>query len=210
MISYAQRVAGTREDAEPYLSIRLATAAGLAFSGGEPVDADVLRIVEAKGVSAEDLFGFYVLRQIEQWEREGKISNPTDPAIDKLIRDFAAGFQSSAGVSAQALSAVSTFEGWRAWYNSVNGVDYASGYRHEDAYPSSPENNRASNGLSDKVADARDQHIIVVIASALRSHDNVLVVYGGSHNVIEGPALDAAFGSHRDIKVTRALHPKMH
>jgi hypothetical protein len=204
MVDYAKRVAGGREDAEPYLSIRLATAAGAAFSGGEPSDTDVLRIVKTEGMSTEDLFGFYVVRQIEQWEREGRISGPNDPGLDTQIKRFAPIFERDAGVSAPEVSTVATADGWKAWYRAVNGVAYATSYRHEDAYPSSPGSTRATNRMSDKVADARDHYIIGVIDRALRIHDNVLVVYGASHNVVEGPALDAAFGGSRDLEATRS------
>ena len=203
MIEYSKRVDGSREDAEPYLSIRLATAAGAAFSGGEPSDSDVLRIVKTEGMSTEDLFGFYVVRLIEQWEREGRISGPNDPGLDKQIKAFAPIFERDAGVSAQEVSTVATAEGWKAWYRAVNGIDYARGYRHEDAYPSGS-SSRATNRMSDKVADARDHYIIGVIARALSTHDNVLVVYGASHDVVEAPALEAAFGASSELKVTPA------
>ena len=197
IIDYSRQVAGTREDGEDYLAVRLAVAGGAGFSGGEPTDADVLRTVKATGMSATDLFGFYVLRQIEQWEREGRISGPSDPQVATQIDRFAAAFEADATVAAGELSDVATAGGWKAWYRAVNKVTFERGYRHEDAYPSGAAS-RATNRMSDAVNDARDRHIVSVIARALRTHDNVLVVYGASHNLVEGPALKA-FGKPRRL-----------
>jgi hypothetical protein len=201
MVEFARRVAGAREDGEPFLAIRLATDLGAGFTGGEPTDSDVLRGVTPKGMSASDLFGFYVLRQIEQWEREGRISGPRDPMLDEQIKRFSVNFASNTGVPPEELSAVATLDGWKAWYRSVNGIEFERGYRHEDAYPSTV-GSRATNAMDDKVTDVRDQYIVGVIAGALDAHDNVLVVYGGSHNVVQAPALEAAFGRPSTIKVT--------
>ncbi len=194
MIEYARQTQDTREDGEDLLAVRLAVASGAGFSGGEPMDADVLRAVTSSGMSAADLFGFYVLRQIEQWEREGRISGPGDPGLAKQIELVAAEFETNTGVPVADLSAVATLDGWMSWYRAANGVGYEQGYRHEDAYPSGA-NTRATNRMSDEVNDARDRYVISVIARALRTHDTVLVVYGASHNVVETPALEAAYGA---------------
>ncbi len=190
MLDYSRHVAGTPEDAEPFLAIRLAVEVGAGFSGGEPTDVEV---AAASGLSLTDLFGFYVLRQIEQWEREQRISGPTDPRLGHQIEAYAPIFAADTGVSAQAVSGVATLEGWSAWYRRVDGVPFAQGYRHEDAYPTGS-GARPTNRMSDQVADVRDRHIVAVVARALAAHDNVLVVYGASHQVVEGPALKAAFG----------------
>jgi len=67
-------VGGQRPDAQGLLpegetvpTVRGALAAGSIIVGGEPSDADVRRIAATRGVSDEDLLGFYVLRVVPQW-----------------------------------------------------------------------------------------------------------------------------------------------
>jgi hypothetical protein len=200
MIAYAQQVAGTPGDAEPYLAIRLAVKAGIGFSGGEPTDAQVVREVAAFGLTPADVLGCYILRLIEQWEREERISGPADPRLGKLVEQTASSFAASAGVSFQTVSSVATLDGWKSWYRKLNGVSFKEGYRHDDAYPSGP-HTRPSRGMSDAIDDVRDRHIVSVIFRTLKAHQDVLVIYGASHSVVEGPALTAAFGPPRRLRM---------
>jgi len=97
------------------------------------------------------------------------------------------------GDTAPDFSAVASLGGFKAWYRRVNGLPFETGYRHDDAYPSEP-GARPSRRIEDTISDARDRHIISVIARALETHDRVLVIYGASHSIVERPALEAAFG----------------
>lgn len=194
MIGYAAEMEGTPGDFEPLLTIRLAAEAGIPFVGGEPVDKSVLEDVTASGVTAEDLFGYYIVRQIDQWVQSGEASSYSDPAIDALIADYAASFTGDTGLSAGDLANVSTFDAFRIWYEKTNGLPYATGFRPEDAWPTSPETDRQTNRLSNRVADVRDRHLQGVLSDALSEFDRVLIVYGASHHLVHAQALESAFG----------------
>jgi hypothetical protein len=201
MLSYARQVAGGPADAEPYLAIRLAAEAGVGFSGGEPSDSDVLAAVRADGLSADDLFGYYVLRNIEQWRREQRIAGPHDDvALDHRIRELAPIVAYNAGVSTDSLAQVATLDGFKTWYQATNGVAFDTEYRVEDSYPTTSTTTRATNRISDRVNDARDRYILATISAAVRGHGTVLVVYGASHLAVEAPALDSAFGPAHVVK----------
>ncbi len=194
LLRYALDAERTPGDFEPLLTIRLAAAAGAPFVGGEPVDSEILTAVAAQGVGAADLFGHYVVRQIDQWVQSGEASSSQDPIIAELIGAYAARFAEETGVGLDALVEVSAFGAFRRWYERTNGVPYATGFRPEDAWPSSPATNRRTNHISNPVADVRDRHLQRVMAGALREFDRVLIVYGASHHSIHAPALEAAFG----------------
>jgi len=193
LVEHSSKVEGTPGDAEPYLSVRLATKAGVPLVGGEPTDREILAAVIREGMSVGDLFAFYVLRQIEQWRREQRIDGPGDVRRDPLIRGFAATFALDVGISVDTLGPVATLSGFKSWYQATNGVAFDGGYRPDDAHPSDA-NPRPSRQMSDKVADVRDRFIVTVIDEAMQEHGAVIVVYGGSHHLIQSPALDAAFG----------------
>lgn len=194
LVDHATSVVGTPGDAEPYLSVRLAQASGVPFVGGEPDDAQILAEVRTKGMSAGDLFALYVLRQIEQWVREGELTAHSDPALDARIRNFALAFARDAKVGPGEIAAVATADGFKAWYKKTNALDFDAGYKPEDAWPVTGPHRRPTNHLTVKLSDARDKHILSVIGDALTRHETVLVVYGFSHHDIQAPALEAAFG----------------
>lgn len=194
LLEHSPKVAGTPADAEPYLSVRLAQASGTPFVGGEPDDSDVLAEAKTKGLTTHDVFAFYVLRKIPQWLREGKLKSHTDPALETLIRKFAAAFARDAKVGMDEVADTASVGAFKAWYKKTNGTDFETGFREQDSWPTSPESNRPTNRLSDIVADARDKHIVTVVDQALSDHGVVLVVYGASHFDIQSPAFEAAFG----------------
>lgn len=194
LIDHAASVAGTPGDAEPYLAVRLAQATGAPFVGGEPDDAQILAEVKTKGMTSRDLFALYVLRQIEQWMREGKLAAHTDPALDARIRAYAPMFARDAKIAPEEIAPVATAQGFKAWYKTTNALDFDAGYKPEDAWPVTGPHRRATNHLTVKMSDARDKHILSVVDAALTRHANVLVVYGFSHHDIQAPAFEAAFG----------------
>ena len=194
LIAHSAKVAGTPGDAEPYLSVRLAQAAGVPFIGGEPDDSDILAEVRTKGMTARDMFATYVLRQIEQWVRETKLTSHRDPKLDALIRDYAKPFARDAKISLAEISDIATIDTFKAWYKATNGAAFDTAYKPEDAWPITPESNRPTNRLIVVISDARDKHILGVINRSLETKPVVLVVYGASHLDIEAPALEAAFG----------------
>ncbi|MEZ5997888.1 MAG: hypothetical protein R3B98_04275 [Hyphomonas sp.] len=191
---YAAEVAGTPGDAEPYFAVRLAQAAGVAFVGGEPTDAAVVAAATRAGMSAADVFGYYIVRLIPQWMRSETLSAADDERLDTEIRSYAAQFAEDADIDISALADVDTIDTFKAWYSAKNGLDFQTGYRPEDAWPSGAlPDPRVTNRLADIVSDAREQHIVSVIAGAVEKHNTVLVVYGGSHHLVQAPAFEKAF-----------------
>lgn len=195
LVEHSKSVANTPGDAEPYFSIRLALNANVKFIGGEPNDSDILAAVKSQGWSADDLFALYVLRQIEQWKRSQEIGAHTDPKLRDSIAQYAVIFARDAVVPPSEFAAVSTLEGFKSWYKRVNGVDFETGYRPEDAWPPSDSSNRKSNAMTAAISDVRDRHILSVIDASLKANGEVMVVYGASHHDIQAPALEASYGA---------------
>jgi hypothetical protein len=145
-------------------------------------------------MSPADVFGYYIVRLIPQWMRSETLSAADDEKLDTEIRAYAIQFAQDAGVDLDALAEVDTLIGFKTWYAARNGLDFQTGFRPEDAWPSGAlDDQREMNRLSDIVSDARDQHIVSVIAGAVDAHDTVLVVYGGSHHLVQAPAFEKAF-----------------
>ena len=102
---------------------------------------------------------------------------------------------SSLQLSARQALAMDTLAEFEAWYEAVNGVPFQSGYLQEDSAPLSSTNARRTNEMSRLIGIARDEKMLDVIAHALNGHDNVLVIYGASHHVVQSKALEAMLGT---------------
>lgn len=195
IVDHANAVNETPSDAEAFLAIRLAMQANAKFQGGEPSDKQIMDIVSNGSITPTDLLGFYIVRQIPQLIRQEKIDDHNDPHLNEVIFNMVGSFSEQTGISIAELAAVDGVADFSEWYKTTNGVSFKDGYREEDSWASvtDPEFFRTTNRIANAVGNARDQHIIGIIDNAIRKHDTVLIVYGGSHHTIQDPALIAAF-----------------
>lgn len=203
LIELASEMQGTPADAESLFTIRQIVEKGAIFTGGEPSDKQILDEISEDDFSPVDLLGFYIVRQIPQLIRQEKISDANDVRLRDAIFNMVGSFSSETGVPIEELQAVDGLESFYAWYLATNGVAFKENYRDQDSWPGvkSLVEPRTTNKISDRVANARDFHIIGIIDNALSEFDTVMVVYGFSHHTIQKPVLQAAFGedtvSHR-------------
>ena len=160
--------------------------------GGEPSDADVLTLATATatGVTAEDVLGFYVLRVVPQWLREGEVERPTDPGLRALVEAELAAQRPRLGLGADVLP---SYESWAGWYARTNGRPLGGGFQTEEVGPLS-DGPHGTNRVAYAVSRARDAFLLDRIAEHLGRGEAVLVVYGASHLTILRPALDALLG----------------
>lgn len=90
-------------------------------------------------------------------------------------------------------SILPSFADWAHWYATTNhrpiGVDFdteETGPRVDGRFP--------SNKIAAVIAGARDAHLHRLIVAHLEANESVIVVYGGSHLMMQRPALDAVLG----------------
>ena len=76
---------GLLPEGETVPTVRGALASGSIIVGGEPSDADVRRSAAARGVSDEDLLGFYVLRVVPQWLSQREFDDLSSTRATALI-----------------------------------------------------------------------------------------------------------------------------
>lgn len=194
MIEYATQAKGTLGDFEALLTVRQAAGSNIAFIGGEPSDNFIVKEVMKHGVDTQNLFGYYILRQIDQWVQSGEINSFNDPKMDSLIDAYAQRFIEDTGVTEITLDKIDSLYEFAAWYRNTNKVPFSDSYRPEDVWPTSPDTARETNRLSDIVANARDRHLQTVMSDALSNYDRLLIVYGASHQLIHAEALEKGYG----------------
>lgn len=193
MIELANTVSGTPQDNEAMLSIRETIAMDSVFIGGEASDLEIDEALSPLGFSRRDQFYYYCLRAIEGWIGGGRIVDHLDPALTQQIEALAQTLSPQMQSALRDADVDFSVQGLAQWYSEINGVEYQASFRFGDAYFTDPALSRGTNKLAIALADMRDGHILTVIDQALRSHDSVLVVYGGSHHTVQKRAIVAAY-----------------
>lgn len=160
------------------------------FWGGEPHDLAVKARLFARGISGEDLLGFYVLRNIPQWVREKKIADAADAKLATLIDAALATNRETLQLSAETLP---DFAAWSAWYARINGKPIGTDFVTEEVGPLS-DGSFGSNRIAYAISRARAAYLHDLVVEHLNRRRSVLVVFGASHLMIHRPALDAVLG----------------
>lgn len=158
--------------------------------GGEADDVDVKAKLLATGVSAQDILGFYALRNIPQWIGERRIENAGDPRLQSLVVEALARDRRTLALPPNILPG---FADWAAWYKALNGKSIGSGFVTEEVGPLA-DATFGTNRIAYALSRVRDAYLHELIIKHLNAGESVLVVFGGSHLMIQRPALDAALG----------------
>jgi hypothetical protein len=173
---------------EPAYTAAHAMDHGAPFVGGEPDEPAVVRAVLERGFSADDLLGYYVVRQLPQFRREGRLEGE---GFEPSFRHFVSAMGEKAG-----LGDVTRFtpDRFREWYAAKQGkaFDLATFEdREADPVTTGPYTTQKMGAI---VGVERDRFIVQSIARHLAADLDVLVVYGGSHYPTQLPALESLVG----------------
>jgi hypothetical protein len=160
-----------------------------AFYGAEPDDLAVKAALLAAGFTPEDVLGFYVTRQIPQWERDGTLLQKSFDTAYLNFRDtFGRKLELDAGV-------LPTPESFREWFAKKNGeIFHARDVGTETVAPY-VDGTVFTQKMSAVVGKVRDQHVVRVIDDMLEKKKSILVIFGASHYLTQRPALEATLGA---------------
>lgn len=171
---------------ESAFTAQMAWAHGIPFIGAEPTDKEVFLEVRRNAYTLNDFLGFYFVRQIPQYHRQGEMAN-----IMTLFNSFMFEIHKELGLLHYKGFEFSDF---LKWYSEKNGQTFD----HEkiDSETSAPlkDGRLFTQRISHVVGLARDRYIVEVISKQLRKHHKVLVVFGKSHLAQEQIAIETAMG----------------
>ncbi len=181
---------GLLPSGETFPAVRGAVEAGSKLLGGEPDDADVRRMTSRLGVTDQDLLGFYVLRVVPQWLSQKKFDDLESSDATDLIGHQLERSRKELGLGTGVLQSAEAWRSWRLLKNpkaSLKTVDVEeTGPLADGPWP--------TNAIAASISRARDTHLYEVTKQQLISHDKVMVIYGGSHALIQYPALTVLLG----------------
>jgi len=159
--------------------------------GGEAQDTDVKARVLAQGLSSADILGFYVLRNIPQWMRERQLQSAGDPRLKPLVEQALVQSREKLQLAPDVLP---SFERWAEWYKALNGKPIDATFATEEVGPLA-DGKFGTNKIAYAVSRVRDAYLHELVVDHLDKGESVLVVFGGSHLMIQRPAFDAVLGS---------------
>lgn len=172
---------------EPAYAALKARDLGIPFLGGEPDEEDVIREAREAGFSAEDMAGFYFVRQIPQFVRDGSVRSAS---LGELYDTFLPRMREELKLEPEDFG----FREFLAWYETANGktLDLQT-FDSEETAPLARGEYRTQR-ISHVIGMARDRFVVRLTARLLERHDRVLVVFGRSHLAQQRPALEEMLG----------------
>lgn len=181
---------GVLEGGEPLVAIRGARSHSISVLGGEPDDNEIKSSLLSKGISNEDLLGFYTLRSIPQWILQQRISGPGDAKVWPLIDDELNYNRTRLQLSSTVLP---NRDAWLRWYRDTNGKAFGNTFKDEVVGPLADGKFR-TNTIGANIERVRDAFLIETIAQQWNLRQDIIVVFGESHYMRDRAALDEMFG----------------
>ncbi|MBU1239993.1 hypothetical protein KKF84_04400 [Myxococcota bacterium] len=153
----------------------LARQKGIPFLGGEPSRRQLQRDLQKKGFTTSDVIYFFMVANVlSHWRQGGTIMTDQEGYMARALADSRRGFQLKE-------TAKLSVERFRRWYALGNGRAFRLGSvsRRECApLKTSP---LKTNRISHAWEQARNAHLLVLIAKSAEKWKRILVVYGGGH-----------------------------
>ena len=152
------------------------------LTSGEPKEKTIALKLEEAGFSRQDLVGFYLVRIIPQWRRRGTLRKTK---IEEQIENQLEKYRKRVGLKDKF-----RYSDFVTWYQRyMESPKSFLDLNADDTAPHGGPDATYVNKISHQVGIVRDREIVRKNASILNKNKNVLVVFGGSHLVIQEPAL---------------------
>ncbi|TBR20671.1 hypothetical protein EPO15_12445 [bacterium] len=184
---------GFRDTSESPYAMWLAAKAKVPARGGEPTDKMVLAEVLKRGYTARDMLGFFTVRMVPGWRRDGVIPDEESfraKAVEELADDRRRlGVKEPFGYAALL-----------KWYAQQGAEVPLREARYQDMGPERGEQSTRLQKISFAVDQVRQARFNSQLEDLLNRFDRVLVVYGGSHLCRERAMLEKALGAPTNVK----------
>lgn len=173
----------------------LASENKVPFVAGEPTDLTILKHIQKRSYTVDDLVGFYIIRLIPQWRRKNILQN--EDLENRIVRV-------ANKILRENLSIDDSYSWVRfnSWYKKKLEDQFDPSKITEDSIsPRIDKNPTFLNILSHEIGMARERHIVKIIETTINQYDRVLVIYGAGHLVKQRAVLADMFGTHKDEKL---------
>ncbi|MDA9951338.1 hypothetical protein N9D31_02070 [Oligoflexaceae bacterium] len=181
---------------ESFFAIDQAVQNGGEFISGEPSEEYIQHFLAKSGFSKTDILGFYMVRQIPQMKRHDEFSKKDFPKeCERVLSHYR-----------KRLGMVAAFscDDFKKWYEAhmkkpKNFLDIDN----NDSAPHGGKDATYVQRISHQVGIARDRTIVKRIETMMNQFDRVLIVYGGSHYLLQEKSLTGALGKPAFFKAVK-------
>ena len=175
------------EAGEPGFALKLAVDKNIDVMSPEPRFSDELESLEEQGFSRDEIFAYYFYRMIPQWHRQEDKSD-----VREYLASTVKALKQSTGWEDYDFSFDHAIEiGKKLWGEDMSLED--ENFFDDRVDPIPWEEKRDSQDAVNLVARAssryRDQYMVQQIGEVLKAHKRPFVVFGGSHAVMQEPAI---------------------
>ena len=184
---------------ESALAVILADQKQIPFFAGEPDHQDIYKALRLAGYSAEDVLGFYVVRQVPQWVRE---HDPSDGLLQNKVPSFLTHY-----CKMFVVSSCPNLKDILAWYKSKTGKNLSPDVSNEEVAPIS-DGTLFTQRMSTEVGNIRDHFTLQIIEQMLAKYHRLAVIYGAGHFITLRKSFDAALGAPTFTEDTNANEEK--
>ncbi len=177
------------------LAVRLASEHGLPIASPEPLDKTIAQQLMSENISPEDIIGFYVLRGLKQ-EIRTKKQLPAPAQILWSIEETKkhlglehVPYQPS--MLQNRLSELTGIEKEKLdTLDKLSEEELTQVFDLTDPIPWEGKPSRTFNKISELINVMRDSFAVAKTAEYLTKYKKVFVTYGGSHLLMQKPALE--------------------
>lgn len=184
---------GFKETTESPYAMWLAAQEGIPGRGGEPTEKMVLAEARKRGFSEADVLGFFTVRMVPSWRRDGAFRDEAGfraKALEELADD-----RRRLGVKARF-----GYKSLLDWYARQGAEVPLREARYQDMGPEAGDGATRLQKIAFAVDQARQARFNSQLENLLNRFDRVLVVYGGSHLCRERRMLERLLGSPENVK----------
>lgn len=178
---------------ESFYAIDQAILSKTEFISGEPREKEIKQELAKYGYSEVDILGFYMVRQIPQMKRRNEFSAASFPyECERFLKRYRKrlGFAGTFG-----------YQDFKEWYaRHMTSPKSFLDIENNDPAPHGGKDATYIQKISHHVGLARDRMIVSRIENMMNRFDRVLIIYGGSHYLLQENALVDSLGKPKFYK----------
>ncbi len=178
---------------ETSVAVLKALRRAVPFVGGEPDEELVKANVLNAGFSMEDLFGFYIVRKIPQWRRDGTLSRG---GFEEAFLEYGPSIGKSLGYAGGAEPSLESFH---RWYQAKMGKPFRAREISNETVAPYAGGDLFTQKIAFITSRVRDEHIMRVTEELLNKYGKILMVFGSSHFPVQQLAIESMLGAPRQI-----------
>jgi hypothetical protein len=178
--------ASSYANGEGMYAASLAIAHQIPFVGGEPSYAEQVDALVRKGYSLPDISFTFVLRDLGQDRRSGKLPIQDNGEFERTYE------QAARNAARVTKSQPIPYADFSSRYRDIYGLDFKEDQKFDERNDPGTGTMVAAIGQADMTG--RDEHLLATIRKEIAARKRVLVVYGNGHWTTLSAALEGDFG----------------